>query len=110
MTGTTAYCVFTVRVCTRWELEQSVLRHVEAVPSEQAHASDEVGVIPVRYTASFEAAVAIPVASCDVNPFWVPYCTPALAALVTRMAAYATLASSTDPRSIASMIGTASAV
>jgi hypothetical protein len=58
-------CVFTVTVSSRCEVEQSVFWQVDALPSEHWQATDEVVVI-VRFEASFEAAVAIPVESCAV--------------------------------------------
>jgi hypothetical protein len=60
--------VLTVRVSSMCELAQSVLAQVDAVPSEQMQAIDEVVVSPVTLAPSLDAAVAIPVLSEAVDP------------------------------------------
>jgi predicted metallopeptidase len=65
------------------EVEQSVAKHVEALPLEQIQETDTVVVPNVTSGASAVAAVCIPVVSPAVTALCAPYETAALAAFAT---------------------------
>jgi NADH/NAD ratio-sensing transcriptional regulator Rex len=85
ISGVRVACVFTVRIVSMLEVEQSVGRQVEAVPLEQMQelATVVTSSPDARSCASFAAAALIPVVSPAVVALCEPYATPALAAFDT---------------------------